>query len=81
MSSSVLPWIGGDILLGASTISCVVGDVACSISGSVGWRVGRGVGSSVGSGVDRLHYFVFTSSLFSHELKGTIVATSLTRVF
>jgi hypothetical protein len=28
-----------------------------------------------------LHYFVFTSSLFSYRLKGTIVATSLARTF
>jgi hypothetical protein len=27
-----------------------------------------------------VHYFVFTSSLFSHGLKGGVVATSLARV-
>jgi hypothetical protein len=76
LSPSVLPWIGGDVLLGASIISCIVSDVSCSISGSVGWRVG----GSIGSEVDQLHYFIFASSLFSHELKGTIALTLLARV-
>jgi hypothetical protein len=77
LSSSVLAWIGGDVLLDASSVSYVVSDVACGVSGGVGWRVGRGVGGSVGSEVDRLHHFVFTSSLFSHKLKGTIAPMSL----
>jgi hypothetical protein len=67
--------------LGASGISCIVGDVACGVSGSIGWRVGRGIGGSGGSRVDRLYYFVFTSFLFNHGIKGTIVLTSLARVF
>jgi hypothetical protein len=45
------------------------------------WSVGYSVSGSVGSGVDRLYYFVFTSSLFSHGLKGTIATTSLVRMF
>jgi hypothetical protein len=28
-----------------------------------------------------LHYFIFTSSLFIHWLKGTLAATSLVRTF
>jgi hypothetical protein len=36
LSSSVLPCIGSGILLGASSINCVVGDVGCSISGGAG---------------------------------------------
>jgi hypothetical protein len=36
---------------------------------------------ALASGFDRLYYFVFTSSLFSHGLKGTIATTSLARVF
>jgi hypothetical protein len=66
--------------LGTDSISCIVGDVACGVSGGVGWKVGCGISGSVGSGVNLLHHFVFTSSLFSHELKGTIVVTSLARV-
>jgi hypothetical protein len=78
---SVLPCIGGDILLlGASRISCVVGSVARSISGNIGWRVGCGIGSSIGSKVDWLHYFIFASSLCSYGIKGSIAATSLARL-
>jgi hypothetical protein len=67
--------------LGASSICCVVGDVAYGISGGIGWRVGRDVGDSVGNRVDQLYYFVFTSSLFSHGLKGAIATMSLVRIF
>jgi hypothetical protein len=28
-----------------------------------------------------LYHFIFTSSLFRHRLKGTLVATSLARMF
>jgi hypothetical protein len=77
LSSSILSWIGGDIWLGANNIGFVVADVACGVSSAVGWRVSRGVGS----GVDRLYYFVFTSSLFSHGLKRTITLMSLARMF
>jgi hypothetical protein len=76
-----LSWIGSDIWLGANNISCVVDNIACGVSGSIGWRVGRGVGGSVGSRVDRLYYFVSASSFFSHGLNGTITAMSLERVF
>jgi hypothetical protein len=74
LSSYVLSSIGNDVLLlGANNIGCIVGVVACRISGSVGGRVGRGVGGSIGSAVDRLHYFVFTSSLLRHGLKGALL--------
>jgi hypothetical protein len=43
------------------------------ISSGVRWRIGRGVGGSVGSKVDQLHYFIFTSSLFSHGLKRALL--------
>jgi hypothetical protein len=76
LSCSVLPCIGSDVLLGTSSVSCIVGDVACGVSGGVGCSVS----DSVGSKVDRLHYFVFTSSLFSHGLNGGIAAASLARV-
>jgi hypothetical protein len=39
------------------------------------------VNCSVGSGVDRLHHFFFTSSLFSHRLKGSLAMASLARMF
>jgi hypothetical protein len=80
LSSSILPCIGSNVLLGSSSISYIVGDVAYDVSSGVGWRVGCGVSGSVGSKVDWLHYFVFTSSLFSYGLKGSNAATSLVRV-
>jgi hypothetical protein len=66
--------------LGTSSISCVVGDVACSVGGSISWRIGRSISCGVGSGIDGLHHFVFTSSLFRYWLKGTIATTSLVRM-
>jgi hypothetical protein len=49
------------------------------VARSVARSVGSWVGSLIGSGIDRLGYFVFTSS-FSYGLKGSIAATSLVRV-
>jgi hypothetical protein len=43
--------------------------------------VGCGVGNRIGSGIDWLHYFVFTSSLFSYWLKGTVATTLLVWMF
>jgi hypothetical protein len=42
-------------------------------------RVGWSVGCSIGSWVDRLHYFVFASTFFSHRVEGTLATTSLVR--
>jgi hypothetical protein len=81
LGSRVLSLVGGDIWLCTGSISCIVGDVACSISGGIGWRIGRSIGCGVGSGINRLHYFVFTSFLFRHWLKGSIAMTSLARMF
>jgi hypothetical protein len=85
LSSCIVPGVWGDVSLDVGSISYVVGDVAGGIGWSVYWRisyrVGWSISCSVGSGVDRLHYFVFTSSLFSHWLKGTLAATSLARTF
>jgi hypothetical protein len=80
LGSSVLSCTARCVLLGANSVSCIVGDVACGVSGNIGWRVGCGIIISVGSRVHLLHHFVFTSSLFGHGLKWTIAATSLTRV-
>jgi hypothetical protein len=85
LGSCVLPWVCS----GVCSISCIVGDVARSVDGGIGWRIGCGIHSriggrvncGVGSGVGRLHYFIFTSSLFSYRLKGTVAATSLARTF
>jgi hypothetical protein len=85
LSSCIMPWVWGGVSLDVGSISCVVGGVA----GGVGWSVCRSIGCrvrwsiscSIGSGIYRLHHFIFTSSLFSHWLKGTLPATSLVRMF
>jgi hypothetical protein len=85
LGSSILSWVCSDVWLCTGSISCIVGDVACGVSSSIGWRishsVGCGVGSRIGYGVDRLCYFIFSSSLFSYWLKGTVATTSLARMF
>jgi hypothetical protein len=43
----------------------------------IGWNIS----CSIGSGIGRLHHLVFTSSLFSYQLKGTIATASLARTF
>jgi hypothetical protein len=85
LSSCIMPGVWGDVSLDVGSVSCVVGDV----TGGIGWsvcrgfscRVGWSVSCSIGSGIDWLHYFVFSSSLFSHRLKGTLAVTSLERTF
>jgi hypothetical protein len=75
--------------LGAGSISCIVGDIACGVGGGIGWRIGCSIGCSVGSrigcgvgnGIGQLHYFVFISYLFSYWLKRTVATTSLARMF
>jgi hypothetical protein len=80
-----MPGVWGSVSLDVGSISCVVGDVASgvgwSVCRSISYRVGWSISCSVGSGLDQLHYFIFTSSLFSHRLKGTLAATSLARTF
>jgi hypothetical protein len=39
------------------------------------------ISCNIGSGVNRLHYFVFASSLFGHWVEGTLAAMSLARTF
>jgi hypothetical protein len=71
--------------LDVGNVSSVVGDVASGVGWSVYQSISCGISwnisCSIGSGVDRLHHFIFTSSLFSHRLKGSLAATSLVRMF
>jgi hypothetical protein len=51
------------------------------ISYSMGSGIGSKVSYGVGSRIGRLHHFVFTSSLFSYWLNGTVAMASLARMF
>jgi hypothetical protein len=83
LSSCVVSWVQSDVCLNIANISCVVDDVTNGIGRVVCWgisrRVGWSVSCSIGSGVDRLRYFVFASSFFSHRIEGTLATTSLVR--
>jgi hypothetical protein len=85
LSSCIMPWVRGSIPLGVGSVSCVIDDVASGIGWSVCWsvscRVSWSIRCNISSGIDRLHHFVFTSSLFSHWLKDNLAATSLARTF
>jgi hypothetical protein len=81
LSSCIVPWVWGSVSMYVGSISCVVGGVASAIGRSISYKVVRSVSCSVGSGVDRLHYFFFASSLFSHRVEGPLAATSLARTF
>jgi hypothetical protein len=78
-------WVCGGVSLNVGSVSCVVGDVASGVGWSIcrgiSCKVSRSISCSIGSRVDRLHDFVFTSSLFSDGLKGTLAAMSLARMF
>jgi hypothetical protein len=83
LSSCIASWIWWRVSLDVSSIGCIVGGIASGISRGIWWSISRWVGWSIGcsvsSGVTRLHYFVFTSSFFSHRVEGTLATTSLTR--
>jgi hypothetical protein len=78
-------WACDGVSLNIGSVSCIVGDV----TSGVGWSVCRSIdcgvswsiSCSISSGVDRLHDLVFTSSLFSHGIKGTLVVASVARMF
>jgi hypothetical protein len=76
-------WIWSGVSLDVGSIGCIVNGITDNIGRSICWsisrRVGWSVSCSIGSGVDRLHYFVFASSLFSNRVEGTLATTSLTR--
>jgi hypothetical protein len=84
VSSYIVSWIWGGIPLDVGNIGCVVGGIISSIGWSVCWSISRrvswSVSCSIGSGVGRLHYFIFTSSLFSYRVEGTLATTSLARM-
>jgi hypothetical protein len=83
LNSYIVSWVWGSVPLDVGSVGCVVNIIASNIGRSISWGVSRRVGwsisCSVGSGVDRLCYFVFTSSLFSHRVEGTLATTLLAR--
>jgi hypothetical protein len=83
LSSCVVCWVWSDVFLNIGSIGFIVDDVTSSIGRSVCWgisrRVGWSVSCSIGSGVERLRYFIFASSFFSHWVEGTLATTSLAR--
>jgi hypothetical protein len=83
LSSCIASWIWWRVSLDVNSIGCIVGGIASGISRGVWWSISRWVGWSIGysvsSGVTRLHYFVFTSSFFSHRVEGTLATTLLAR--
>jgi hypothetical protein len=83
LSSYIVSWVWSGVPLNIDSLGCVVDDVTNGIGRVVCWgisrRVGWSVGCSIGSGVDRLRYFVFASSFFSHRVEGTLATTSLAR--
>jgi hypothetical protein len=84
LSSCIVSWIWGSVPLDVGSIGYVVSGITSSIGRSICWSISRGVGwsvsCSIGSGVDRLCYFIFASSLFSHWVEGTLATTSLVRM-
>jgi hypothetical protein len=76
-------WVWSGVPLNIGSIGCIVDDVTSGIGRSVCWSIGCSIGRSicysVSSGVDRLCYFVFTSTFFSHRVEGTLATTSLAR--
>jgi hypothetical protein len=82
-SSCVVSRVRSDIILNIGSIGCIVGDVTGGIGLVICWgvshRIGWSVSCSIGSGVDRLCYFVFVSSFFSHRVEGTLATTLMAR--
>jgi hypothetical protein len=87
LSSCIVSWVWGDVPLDVGSIGCVVDDVAdgiswsvcCEVGWSVSYSVGWSISCSIGSGVDRLYYFVFALTFFSHRVEGTLATMSLAR--
>jgi hypothetical protein len=83
LSSCIVSWVWGGVSLNIGSIGCIVDDVTSSTGQSVCWSIGCSIGwsisCSIGSEVDRLRYFVFASTFFSHRVEGTLATTSLER--
>jgi hypothetical protein len=79
LSSCIVSEVWSGVSLDVGSVSCVVDNIDSGISRGISYRVGWSISCSVGSGVDRLCYFVFASSLFSHLVEGTPATTSLAR--
>jgi hypothetical protein len=83
LSSCIVSWMWGGIPLYVGSVGCIVTSITSSVGRSVCWSISRRVGwsisCSIGSGVDRLRYFIFSSSLFSHRVEGTLATSSLAR--
>jgi hypothetical protein len=76
LSSCAVSWVWSGVPLNIDSIGCVVDDVTSIIDRNVCWSIG----CSIGSWVDRLCYYVFTSTFFSHRVEGTLATTSLARM-
>jgi hypothetical protein len=79
LSSYVVSMVWRGIPLNIGSIGCIADDVTSGIDRSVCWSVGCSICCSIGSGVDRLHYFVFASTFFSHPVEGALATASLAR--
>jgi hypothetical protein len=79
LSSCIVSWVWSGVSLDVGSIKCVVNGIGRGVCWSISRRVGWSISCSVGTGVDRLRYFVFASSLFSHRVEGTLAMTSLAR--
>jgi hypothetical protein len=83
LSSCIVSWVWSGVFLDVGIVGCVVNDIASNIGRGVCWGVSRrvrwSISYSIGSRVDRLHYFAFSSSHFSHWVEGTLATASLAR--
>jgi hypothetical protein len=83
LSSCIVSWVWSDVSLDVSSVGCIVNNISSNIGRSVCWSISRRVGwsisCSIGSGIDWLHYFIFTSSLFTYWLKVTLAMTLVER--
>jgi hypothetical protein len=70
LSSCVLSWVWSVVSLDLGSVGCIVNDITNNIGRSICWSISRrvcwSISCNVSSEIDRLHYFVFTSSFFSH---------------
>jgi hypothetical protein len=83
LSSCIVSWVWSGVPLDVGSVGCVVDDVDSGrgVCRGISYGVSWSISCSISNGIDWLHYFVFTSSLFGHWLEGTLAATSLARMF